>query len=624
MKDSFKELTDREHVLLRPGTYIGSTSFITTEQPILTDSGLKRQKVKYVPALLKVINEIIDNSVDEAVRTNFKYANKIKVIVDDNSFEVEDNGRGIPVKPIDGGSEKDSMSYIPVKAFTAARAGSNFTDGGRETIGMNGVGSFCTNVFSNVFKAMTDDGKKRIKISCQENCGKIKATIDESKSNGTTVYVEPDFSRFESKTIDDTHKMLIKQRLIFLSATYQNIVFYFNKEKIEFTNNKKFLESFGTSYELLDNQNWFIAFYPSEEEFTHFTYVNGIYLPRGGNHIDNISSEICSRLRDKAVKKYSNIKPSDIKNKLNLVVFMSKFPDAKFDSQAKESLSSSVSDIKTYLNITGDDFDKLANKIWKNESIMGPILDFYQVQEELKSRKALDNHKVAKKVINDKYIPPTGEKERLFLAEGDSAIGGISASLGRRGNGYFALRGVPLNAYEVTQQKLLTNNEFKTIIDILQLDLSGKDKTISYDSVVIATDQDLDGFHIRGLLVAFFQRFAPWLLEQHKIVVLNTPVMITFIKGKPSRWWYNLNEYNKDISKVPLKKEEVLSYKKGLGSWKPEELSSFVKDIGINSMLFSVNITPEGIKKLEGWVGKENSDDRKESLSDKSFDLFSL
>lgn len=622
-KDNFKELTDKEHVLLRPGTYIGGTNYVISEQQVLTEDGLKIENIKSVPALLKIINEIIDNSIDEAVRTEFKYANVIKVYIDDESVKIEDNGRGIPVKSVN--NSDDVMSYIPVKAFTAARAGSNFIDGGRETIGMNGVGAFCTNVFSRVFKATTDDGSKRIKITCKENLKTINASLDSSKEKGTTVYFEPDFSRFECKNIDESAKKIIKQRLIFLAAIYQDITFYFNKQKIIFKSTKNFLESFGKEYEFLEGDKWFIGVYPSEnDEFVQFTYVNGICLTRGGNHINSISNEICSRLREKAIKKYPNIKPGDVKNRLKFIVFFSKFPDAKFDSQTKEYLSSSIAEIKDYLKMTGEDFDKFANKIWKNENIMSPILEFYKIQEEMKLRNGLEKHKPAKKVSSDKYIPPTGEKERLILAEGDSAVGGISAALGRNGNGYFALRGVPLNAYEVSQTKLLENNEFKTIIDILQLDLSGKNKEVTYDTIIIATDQDLDGFHIRGLLIAFFQRFAPWLLEQNKILMLNTPVIITFEKDKPKRWWYDLTEYNKDVTKTPLAKSEVLSYKKGLGSWKPQELSNFIKNVGIDSMLFSIKINKDSIKKLEGWVGKENVVDRKESLKNKSFDLFSL
>jgi len=633
--NTIKVLNDRDHCLLRGEYILGSLSYTEHDQPMLGPSGLEHKTVRFVPALVKIMNEIIDNSVDEAVRTGFKHADKIRVTITDTSFKVEDNGRGIPVIPIEGADSGDVTKLMPVVAFTQARAGANFDDAGRETIGMNGVGAFASNVFSSRFDVITRDGKKKLKLACSDNCGDIKASVvpDRESDTGTVVYLEPDFTRFECKSIDEIHVELVRQRLLFLAATYRDVSFYLNGHPIKFGSVDKFLAQFGATYELMDSKNperpWFIAFLPSPaNEFVHFTYVNGLYMSRGGNHVDNLSWEICSRLRDKAARKFPNIKPADVKNRLSMVAFFSRFPDARFDSQTKESLANPTPEVKSYLEVAAEDFDRLAGRIWRNEQIMGPILELHQMQEDLKNRKELEKRKPAKKVISDQYYAPIGDKQRLFLAEGFSAVTGLSGALGRRGNGYFALRGVPLNAYEVTQQKLLANKELSLLIDVLQLDLTSKTKEITYDKIVFATDQDLDGFHIRGLLVAFFNRFAPWLFEQKRIVMLDTPVMVAFEKSLPSRWWFSLGDEQAAIKKDPLKKTETLKYFKGLGTWKSEVLSPFVERVGLDALLTPLILDKKAPELIKKWMQKKTedgvraSDNRKDFVGGRSYDIF--
>ena len=186
--------------------------------------------------------------------------------------------------------------------------------------------------------------------------------------------------------------------------------------------------------------------FPNEsDEFRYYTYVNGLDLRKGGTHVDYISFEIASRVRDKLVKKYKNIKPADIKNKMSLVVFFTGFANPEFDSQTKESLSNSQSDITRHLDGKLD-FDRLAKSVLKNDAIIGPIVDIFKLKEELKARKEL---KAAKKVKvrSEKYMAPIGEHKYLALVEGNSAASGLQSSIGRNGIGFFACRGLPVNAY---------------------------------------------------------------------------------------------------------------------------------------------------------------------------------
>ena len=181
------KLSEREHVLRRSGQYIGSIDEIKSEEFIITGEKIEKREVEYVPALLKIINEILDNSIDEAVRTNYKFANRIDVKITPNLVDIKDNGRGIPIVKVEG-TEK----YGPDVAFCEARAGANFDDGDRQTIGMNGVGSFATNCFSLKFNVDTADGKNKFSLRCKDNLEHASHKIVKSTLKFTQVKFEPD------------------------------------------------------------------------------------------------------------------------------------------------------------------------------------------------------------------------------------------------------------------------------------------------------------------------------------------------------------------------------------------------------------------------------------------------
>lgn len=238
----FKVLSDRDHVLCRPGMYLGSVSLTETEQWLYNKENNKFYygKVNVVPALLKCASEIIDNSIDVAIDTNFKYATKIKIKIDKKSIEVEDDGIGIPCVAPEGSKSNDPTQTCACLAWTKLKAGTSFSDS-RKKLGTNGVGSSCVNVFSKLFIGWSDDGKHKQKIECSDNMSKIKASkvTPSSGKSGVTVYCEPDLTRFGVSEIDETHINLIYQRLVNLSICYPKIKFTFNGERINI-NEKKF------------------------------------------------------------------------------------------------------------------------------------------------------------------------------------------------------------------------------------------------------------------------------------------------------------------------------------------------------------------------------------------------
>ncbi|RMD47279.1 MAG: hypothetical protein D6834_01160, partial [Aquificota bacterium] len=231
-KNEIVKLSDREHVLKRPNMYIGGLEPIK-EKDLFFDFQKQKfeyKEIEYVPGLLKIINEIIDNSIDEAIKTNFKYANKISVKINDNEIKVEDNGRGISTD-----IEKTTKLPQAVVAFTHAKSGSNFgNDDERKSIGMNGVGAFCTAVFSKKFKVETKNNKELCKISLKNNLNNVNFHKSKSRTKDTYTKIsfEPDLERFKLKEIKEEYKSLVFQRLLMLSQVFPTINFKFNGKTI--------------------------------------------------------------------------------------------------------------------------------------------------------------------------------------------------------------------------------------------------------------------------------------------------------------------------------------------------------------------------------------------------------
>jgi len=410
------KLSERDHVLRRSGQYIGSIDEIKSEEFIITGEKIEKKEIEYVPALIKIINEILDNSIDEAVRTNYKFANRIDVKMNSVLVDIKDNGRGIPIVKVEG-----TDKYGPDIAFCEARAGANFDDGDRQTIGMNGVGSFATNCFSLKFNVDTADGKNKFSLKCKNNLEHASHKITKSSLKYTQVKFEPDLKRFSLEEITPIYMDLIKQRLSYLSVSHPNIRFTFNGKVVKFKNGKDLVKKFSDTYEIIERDDYFISVIPSpSDDFSYFTYVNGLYIKNGGNHIDYITNEIVSRLREKLNRRYKGIKPGDIKNKIQIIMFMNHFPDARFSSQTKEQLTNGFPHIKEYLSLSNEDLDKFVAKIYKNKILIDDITETYRVKEELKKRKELKEMSKTKKRLNiDKYFPSSGNNKYLVLCEGD-------------------------------------------------------------------------------------------------------------------------------------------------------------------------------------------------------------
>ena len=329
--------------------------------------------------------------------------------------------------------------------------------------------------------------------------------------------------------------------------------------------------------------------------------MNGLILTNGGTHVDIVTNNLVNVIRAKLIKKYKTIKPADIKNKLFVISILKDFNGPKYETQTKEKLTNSVKQVQEYYN---NNFDYLINKVIKNKDIIDSITDYFKIKEEFKKQQELKNlNKNVKKIKSEKYMPATGIKKYLMITEGASATGGLMPVLGRKDVGFYELKGKPLNAYKASQSDFAKNKELSELYKIIQNE--------GYQYIIEATDQDLDGFHIRGLLNGFIHRYLPE--YKNKVGYLDTPV-IGVKKGKKlQRWYYSLND------KVLQKSGEISKYYKGLGSWKESDLKYIVQNDGIKKMIKMYDWDSNEI--IDDWLNEKKADKRKEYIQNNNFSI---
>jgi len=378
-----------------------------------------------------------------------------------------------------------------------------------------------------------------------------------------------------------------------------------------------YLDMFGTSYETIITPNCTIAIFPNEyDDFRYFSYVNGIHVRNGGTHIDVLVDEmIVPKIREKLIKKHKNIKPGDIKNKLHFVSLMTGL-SSKFGGQTKEMLEVSRPDLRTYfVNI---DFDKFINKLIKNKDIVEPITEIFELKEQQRLKKELnEKDKPVKKIKNEKFTAPSHKWHRLFIGEGFSAISGLMPVLGRVENGFFELKGLPLNVVGTSLQKIIANVELAGLKDVLGMKWTENNESITFDEVVFATDQDLDGFRIRGLLYAFFYRFAPELLKTGKIKVLCTPLMLLKKGDKVIKVYFDFDEF--DASDI--KRGYDVKYLKGIGSWTPAEFAQVIDMYGLDGLIQTYEWDDEAPQLLKEWLDDNYVLERRQYLQENDFNV---
>ena len=544
MSEDFKILSARDHVRTRTGMYLGSTAKEEVARFVLGEW----KTVEYVPALLKMVDEILDNCIDEAIRTQFKHANEISVNVQKNRVTVTDNGRGIPQDLISDTETGESM-VRPVAAWTRVRAGTSFDDN-RVTIGANGVGSACVNFMSQKFIGETWQAKKLVRVLCTNGAETVDVDSSKARSgSGTEVEFYPDFSLLGVDNLDEgDHYDLIHDRLNSLQIAFPEIKFKLNGKLAKARNVKQYSEMFadgGSSVVMTRDDVVFIITH-SKDGYRQNGYINGVNTRLGGAYNDYVINGVTDEMVRMIKRKYKvDVSRSTIKSGLTFVLFARNFVNPQYDAQTKERLTSSQSEVRKHYE--GSDpltFEQTAKKVMAHADIIEPIVEAQVAKKAAADKRAatLAQKKLRRAKVHS-HVAATGKDATLFLCEGESAMGFLLKVRDPKIVGGLPLRGVVMNTFDKQPADVLKNKELGELVAVLNLDINDPDSVDNMDYAQVATlaDADHDGNHISGLLLSFFYKFWPRLFSEGRIAITRTPIMIS-TKAKDIKWFYSYAE----------------------------------------------------------------------------------
>lgn len=659
----YQILSEIEHVIARPGMYVGSTKRENTSSfKKNEETGLyEKHEINISPALLKLFDEIISNSVDESKREGTKLTT-IKVNIDRGTGKVVvyDNG-GISVTMHD-----EAGMYIPELCFGKLRAGSNFNDDDERTgVGTNGLGSVLVNIYSNYFKVETADGENMFMKEWQNHMTDLSLTPKIKKvSNGkhyTEITFIPDFKLFNTEGIDDDLYLAFENRVLEVAGSNPNLKIYFNDKLINFKSFFDYCKLFTEDIITLNSKDpscWNVAIAPSKDnEYSNISLVNGVRTFVGGTHEVYVLKNLVSQIKEKISKKYKyNISTDQIKNQLFLFVNAT-VKNPAFSSQTKERLISTQDDFINPPVIT----DKFVDTIMKSD-IMLRITEWVKAEknkDELASLKKLQN---AKRENVKKLVDATSKKatnKEFWIFEGDSAAGGFRKFRTPDIQGALPIRGKIKNVKGVKPSTALQNEEVKGIFTALGLTIgvcpftykednlqkipmkSGyleehkeaifvlegkeydfdefskiakkykvedvivrkpiKENSMRYNEVVIASDADIDGDCIAGLLLNLFNEYFPELIIQKKICRAITPLLV--LEGKKTYIpFYKMQDFDDYKTKNDISKLDV-RYLKGLGSLRDSEFEDMLKNTFKSYFLPSNG--EMNAKEFEIWYGDD-------------------
>lgn len=576
IEKTYQKKSQLEHILLRPDTYIGSVEQVK-EQMWIYDKEEKRMRQKeiaYVPGLYKIFDEILVNAADNKQRDPKMTLIKIEINQELNTISVYNNGQGIPVV-----MHKEEKMYVPTMIFGHLLTSSNYNDEEEKvTGGRNGYGAKLCNIFSTKFTVETASKqyKNQFKQVWADNMKKAsEPKISPLKGEEyTKVTFSPDLSKFKMEKLDDDIVALMSRRAFDVAASTRGVSVFLNGEKVAIKNFKDYMEmyikpnldeSLGSASKAMvyDNANerWEVGFALSDRGFQQVSFVNSIATTKGGRHVDYVADMIVKHITeilDKKNKGGTKIRPFQIKN--HMWVFVNcLIVNPTFDSQTKENMTLQIKSFgsKCILSqkfITGVD----------KSGIVQSVLNWAKFKESSELQKTS-----GKKANKLKGMPKledandAGGKNSihctLILTEGDSAktlaVSGL-AVVGRDRYGIFPLRGKLLNVREATHKQILENAEISSLIKIVGLQYSKKYhtpddlKTLRYGKIMIMTDQDQDGSHIKGLLINFIHTNWPELLRLDFLEQFITPIVKATLRDEVLSF-YSIPEFEEWKADTP-------------------------------------------------------------------------
>jgi len=631
----YKKHDLRTHIYELPDTYIGSIEPNIVKTFVIEDNKMVEKDITYIPGLYKIYDEIIVNATDHVSRLNqdikngkenIKPVKDIRVTINKETgyISVYNSGSGIEIE-----KHPENDLWIPEMIFGVLLTSSNYNKDDKIGIGgKNGIGSKATSIFSKIFEIETVDfvRKKIYKQTFKNNM--LEKTVPEIKSYTKVPYTKitflPDYERFALKGLTDDIFQLFERRVYDCSAvTPKEVSVYFNENKIaikEFEDYANlFLEDKKIQPRIYEspNERWeVVASISKSGIFEQISFCNGINNLKGGTHTTYILNQITKGLVEMASKKKKTIKPQYIKDNLFLFI-KSTIVNPSFDSQSKETLSTPVSKYGSKCELSEKFFDKLYKS-----GIIEKALSLTEITDEKKVVKT-DGKKVNRIIVpklDDANLAGTKDSAgcTLILTEGDSAktmaISGLSV-IGRSNYGVFPLRGKIMNVKDVSNQKIADNAEITALKKILGLEQNKKYTDLSslrYGSIMIMTDQDHDGSHIKGLLFNVFQTLWPSLykIEGFLTSMLTPIIKVTNTKTHDVTSFYNMTDYNKWKETEGKKGSYKIKYYKGLGTSKEEEAKEYFRHM----KKVTYKYTDQSDESIDLAFNKKRADNRKEWL----------
>jgi DNA topoisomerase-2 len=596
IEQKYRKLSDIDHVLLRPGMYVGSVKPREEDVYLVSEGKLAKQHVTYNPAFLKIFDEIVSNAVDEHRRNPKLSEIRVEFHAEAGSVTIWDNG-GIPVV-----KHADHGEWIPEMIFSNLKAGSNFNDDEERLVaGTNGVGSTLTNIFSTSFRIRTCDGKNAFEQTFSDNMRERSSPKVVPWKNGfTEITFSPDLARFGMDTIDEVHAEMMRKRCIDLAACNTNLKISFNSTGYKYPTFLDYCRLFTESVIYEESDRWKVGISPSDGTFTQVSFVNSVETKDGGTHVDYILNQIVEWIREKIKKKHKvDLKPSELRNHFCLFV-QSDIVNPAFSSQTKEKLITETRDFGSKFEIS----EKTLKLILASE-VVQRILDWAQQKALAEERKQL--RELNKNLAKGKVLKLIDAKSRSFrnkctlaLFEGDSASSAFRKYRNPNHQGAFPLRGKFINVAETPSTKVIQNQEVKDLLTAIGLKMGEPPTNLRYGKVLIYSDADPDGDSIAGLLINFFGRYWPELLEQGRICRVMTPLVVTKRKTE-SNWFYTVAEFEAWSRGRDDLKTWSIEYKKGLASLQDDEYEQIIKNPNLFSIEGGVDLKPT----LDAWFGTD-------------------
>jgi DNA topoisomerase-2 len=595
LEEKYQKKDLREHILTRPDSYIGSIKSITDEVFVVNDTkdGMTKEVLTYVPGLYKIFDEILVNAMDHSV--NDTTVTHIKVLVDkeNNEISIMNNGTGIIIE-----KHKEYGIYIPELIFGNLLTSTNYDDTeDRVTGGRNGLGAKLTSVFSTEFTVETIDSvnKKKYIQTFKDNMtvkGIPKITTVSTAKSYTKITFKPDLKRFGmNKLEEDIVKLFEKRTYDCAACTRKDVNVYFNGLMMKYKFFEKYVDLYiGNKleskrvYQEGKNNEWELACsMSSSDKSQQVSFVNSLWTINGGRHVDYIQNQIVRKLTEVIQNKNKNItvKPSYIKDRL-FIFLKSTIVNPTFSSQTKEELTTNIKDFGFRFDVSDEFILKLSKC-----GIIEEIIAFSRHKESREMSKTDGKKKSTVKIekLDDANWAGTSKSAQctLILTEGDSAkafaISGLSV-VGRDTYGVYPLRGKMLNVRDASTKKIMENKEvsdLKTILGLKENKVYTDINELRYGKIMILTDSDYDGYHIKGLIMNMIHSGWSSLLKIPEfIIAMKTPI-VKVKKGKIQHEFYTLKDYNE--WKETHTSGWTIKYYKGLGTSSAKEAKEYFNDM---------------------------------------------